>query len=62
MTIFYLKTMKDKKPIKNLKIKPEVHKLLKDYCNDNGLKMFKFVEKLILEKCNPERDVYGELK
>jgi|TARA_R110000796_G_scaffold74_13_gene309 hypothetical protein len=54
--------MKDKKPIKNLKIKPEVHKLLKDYCNDNGLKMFKFVEKLILEKCNPERDVYGELK
>ena len=48
------------KPIKNLKIKPEVHKVLKNYCNDNGLKMFAFVEKLILDKCSPQKDVYGE--
>ena len=61
MTIFYLTTMKDKKPIKNLKIKPEIHKVLKDYCNNNGLKMFKFVEKLILEKCQTKKDIYGDL-
>jgi hypothetical protein len=53
--------MNDKKPIKNLKIKPEIHKVLKDYCNDKGLKMFKFVEKLILEKCSPKKDIYGDL-
>ncbi len=61
MTIFYLTTMNEKKPIKNLKIKPEIHKVLKDYCNDKGLKMFKFVEKLILEKCSPKKDIYGDL-
>lgn len=61
MTIFYLTTMKDKKHIKNLKIKPEIHKVLKDYCNNNGLKMFKFVEKLILEKCQTKKDIYGDL-
>ena len=59
-TFFYLKVMKDSKPIKNLKIKPEVHKVLKDYCGKNGLKMFAFVERLIIEKCNPKKDVYGE--
>ena len=52
--------MKDSKLIKNLKIKPEVHKVLKDYCSKNGLKMFAFVERLIIEKCNPKKDVYGE--
>ena len=52
--------MNERKPIKNLKIKPEVHKVLKNYCNENGLKMFAFVEKLILDKCSPKKDVYGE--
>lgn len=52
--------MKDKKPIKNLKIKPEVHKVLKDYCNKKGLKMFVFVEKIILDKCTTTKDMYGE--
>ena len=29
---------------KNLKITPQTHKLLKEYCEDNGLKIHKFVE------------------
>jgi hypothetical protein len=45
---------------KNLKITPTTHKLLKKYCEDNGLKMFAFVEKLIREKCTPKKDIYGE--
>lgn len=61
MTIFYLYKMKNKKTIKNLKINPEVHQVLKSYCQKNGLKMFAFVEKIIIEKCKPQRDVYGEL-
>jgi hypothetical protein len=46
---------------KNLKITPQTHKLLKQYCEDNGLKMFAFVEKLIKDKCNPKKDMYGEV-
>jgi len=45
---------------KNIKIKPRVHKLLKEYCNKHGLKMFAFVEKLISEKCEQKKDVYGD--
>ena len=35
--------------IKNLKISEESHDMLKNYCQKNGLKMFKFIEKLIEE-------------
>jgi hypothetical protein len=45
---------------KNLKITPQTHKLLKEYCEDNGLKMFAFVEKLIKDKCKPKKDMYGD--
>jgi len=45
---------------KNLKITPPTHKILKDYCNENGLKMFGFVEKLIKEACLKPKDLYGE--
>jgi len=48
------------KRTKNLKITPNTHKILKDYCEKNGLKMFAFVEKLIREKCKPKKDIYGE--
>ena len=48
------------KRTKNLKITPTTHKLLKEYCEDNGLKMFAFVEKLIKDKCKPKTDIYGE--
>jgi hypothetical protein len=45
---------------KNLKITPITHELLKKYREENGLKMFSFVEKLIREKCTPKKDLYGE--
>jgi|TARA_R110000782_G_scaffold109407_1_gene198380 hypothetical protein len=45
---------------KNLKITPQTHKLLKEYCEENGLKMFAFVEKLIKERCVIKKDIYGE--
>jgi len=45
---------------KNLKITPQTHKILKEYCEKNDLKMFAFVEKLIKEKCKPKTDIYGD--
>ena len=50
----------DQKKIKNLKIKPEVHLLLKNYCDKNGLKMYKYLEKIISENCKEVKDIYGE--
>jgi len=46
---------------KNLKITPTTHKILKDYCENNGLKMFAFVEKIIRETCKKDTDIYGEI-
>jgi len=45
---------------KNLKITPATHIILKKYCEENGLKMFAFVERIIKEKCLPSKDIYGE--
>ena len=45
---------------KNLKITPTTHKILKDYCEENGLKMFAYVEKLIRDSCKVKTDIYGE--
>ena len=45
---------------KNLKITENTHKILKEYCDKNGLKMFAFVEKLIKEKCIKPKDLYGD--
>jgi len=50
----------EKKKIKNLKISPEVHNLLKTYCDKKGIKMYRFLEKLIVEKCKEKKDIYGE--
>jgi hypothetical protein len=53
--------MKDnEKKIKNLKISLEVHNVLKNYCDKNGIKMYRFLEKLILEKCKEKKDIYGD--
>jgi len=46
--------------IKNLKISEESHDMLKKHCQKNGLKMFKFIEKLIEENCKEKIDIYGE--
>jgi hypothetical protein len=48
------------KKIKNLKISVEVHDILKKYCDKNGVKMYRFLERLIIEKCKEKKDIYGE--
>ena len=50
---------------KNLKIDTKTHSALKSYCESNGLKMFAFVERLILENCSNVRpkkkdDLYND--
>jgi hypothetical protein len=46
--------------IKNLKISEDSHKVLKKYCEKNGLKIHKFIEKMIFENCLEKKDIYGE--
>jgi hypothetical protein len=48
------------KKIKNIKISEESHKLLKQYCEEKGLKVYKFLENLITKNCQKEKDIYGE--
>jgi hypothetical protein len=48
------------KKIKNLKIDKDVHNILKKYCDKRGLKLYKFLEGLIIENCKEKRDIYGE--
>jgi hypothetical protein len=51
---------------KNLKITTKTHELLKKYCEENGLKMFAYIEVLIKRNCilkqnyNNEKDMYNE--
>jgi hypothetical protein len=51
---------KDNKDIKNIKISTEAHSLLKKYCDKKGIKIYKFLENLIKEKCKEKKDIYGE--
>jgi hypothetical protein len=51
---------KQEKKIKNLKIDVDVHDVLKKYCDKRGIKMYKFLENLIMEKCQEKKDIYGE--
>jgi hypothetical protein len=51
---------KSNKKIKNLKISIEVHDILKQYCEKNGIKMYRFLERLIVEKCKEKKDIYGD--
>lgn len=46
--------------IKNIKISKEVHSVLKKYCDKKGIKIYKFLEQIILEKCKEKKDIYGE--
>ena len=48
------------KKIKNLKISLEVHDVLKKYCDNKGIKMYRFLEKLILDNCKEKKDIYGD--
>jgi hypothetical protein len=50
---------------KNLKITSTTHQILKKYCEENGLKMFQYVETLIKRNCilnqnKYNNDIYGE--
>lgn len=48
---------------KNIKITPLTHEILKKYCEENGLKMFQYVESLIKKNCilnKPPKDLYDE--
>jgi hypothetical protein len=48
---------------KNLKITPNTHKILKEFCEENDLKMFAYVETLIKNNCKlnkQQKDLYGE--
>lgn len=48
---------------KNLKITPKTHEILKKYCEQNGLKMFAYIEVLIKRNCilsKNEKDLYDE--
>ncbi len=46
--------------IKNLKISKEAHDILKAYCDKRGIKIYRFLEQLIREKCGDKKDIYGE--
>jgi hypothetical protein len=48
------------KEIKNLKISKQTHTILKNHCDKNGLKMYAFLEQLIIKNCSPKKDIYGE--
>ena len=50
----------NEKKIKNLKISVESHDVLKTYCEKRGIKMYRFLERLIFEKCKEKPDIYGE--
>ena len=34
--------------------------ILKKYCDKRGIKIYKFLENLIVEKCKEKKDIYGE--
>lgn len=45
---------------KNIKISEESHSVLKKFCDEKGVKMYRFLESLIDENCKIEKDIYGE--
>ena len=52
---------KNQKKIKNIKISIQSHTILKKYCDKKGIKIYKFLENLIIENCSEKKDLYGEL-
>jgi len=48
---------------KNVKISDKHHNNLKKYCDENGLKIYKVLEKWIDSYCKPKertKDLYGD--
>lgn len=51
----------EKENLKNIKVSEKHHQMLKEYCDKNGLKIYKLVQKWIEESCkSKKRDIYGE--
>lgn len=48
-------TIEKKDNRKNIKIPMETHKILKEYCENNGLKIEWLINKLINENCNNKK-------
>lgn len=54
--------------LKNLKISEKHHEMLKEYCDKNGLKMYRVIQKWIDENCKSnkfnesprKKDIYGD--
>ena len=46
---------------KNVKISEKHHEMLKNYCDKNGLKIYKVLEKFIEDLNKPKKkDIYGD--
>ncbi len=46
---------------KNVKISEKHHEMLKSYCDKNGLKIYKVLEKFIEDLFKPKKkDLYGD--
>lgn len=60
--IIFIKNRIMETSIKNVKISSMHHKMLKSYCEKNGLKIGKILEKWIEDRCRVKKsDIYGEL-
>jgi hypothetical protein len=46
--------------LKNIKVSEKHHKMLKEHCDKNGLKIYKLVQKWIEETCKEKKDIYGD--
>ncbi len=60
LPFFYPYNLLKMKKIKNIKISVESHEILKKYCDENNLKMYKFLESLIKKTCEKKKDIYGD--
>jgi len=46
---------------KNIKISEKHHQMLKEYCEKNGLKIYRVIQKWIDDACKPKKkDIYGD--
>ena len=46
---------------KNIKISETHHEMIKKFCDKNGQKIYKVIEKMIEDLCKPrKKDLYGE--
>ena len=50
----------EEKDKKNVKISKTHHDILKIYCDKNGFKIYKVLEKWIETNCKIKRDIYGD--